>query len=223
MRLTPRPAWAVGAAWAVLLLLILVLSFSAPWPVTVAVLAASFAVAGLGRTFVANAVNGIWLRRDSILQAGHYIRLEGTQDVEGYVIRIGLRHTQLQTPAGDIARIPNTKLANSIFTNFFLPGNDDAILIDIEADASQPKQVVQLLHQEAFALSNDSRGIAAGSVRIRTLPGRFPGCHRYVLHCQSHDPGQRDQIRDHLERTIWSRLDEAGVRVPVLESPKRMD
>ena len=222
MRLTPRPAWAVATAWALLFVLILVFSFSAPWPVTVAVLAASFAVAGFGRTFVANAVNGIWLRRDSILQAGHYIRLEGTQDVEGYVIRIGLRHTQLQTPAGDIARIPNTRLANSIFTNFFLPGNDHAIRIDIEADARQPRQVVQLLQQETLALSHDARGVAAGSVRIRILPGRFPGCNRYVVHCQSSDPEQRDQVRDRLERTIRSRLDEAGVRVPVLQSRKRM-
>ncbi|MHB1260096.1 MAG: mechanosensitive ion channel domain-containing protein [Thermoplasmatota archaeon] len=187
------------------------------------VFVAAFFVAALARNIIANAVNGWWLRRGTVLQTGHYIRIEGRDDVEGYVAHIGLRYTQLETPAGDVARIPNTTLANSIFTNFHLASAPDAILVDLDADAmADSREVAETISQEADALARANPGIAGGSLRIRTLPGRFPGCRRYVLQCRAQNPVSRNLVRDELERRVRSRLHRDGIAVPLLPSePKK--
>jgi small-conductance mechanosensitive channel len=215
---------AVITAWAVLVLLSGLLALAAPWPVPVFVFIAAFFVAAIFRNVIANAVNGLWLRRGTVVQPGHYLRVEGQDDLEGYVAHIGLRHTQLDTPAGDVARIPNTTLANSIFTNFHLASAADAVLVDFDADAkADSRKITEAITQEADTLVHAVPGIVDGSPRIRTLPGRFPGCRRYVVHCRAQDPSSRDRVRDELDRRVRSRLQRDGIPVPLLPSGSRKE
>lgn len=210
------------ALWVSLAGLLATMLVLLPWPVPALALLGAVLAAVLGRNAIANAINGAWLRRDPMLEAGHYIRIEGPRDVEGYVIAVGLRHTQLQTPAGDVARIPNTTLANSVFTNFFLAGKD-SILIDVEAAATEPQRIVRLLDQEADKSADAIPGIVAGSQQIRTLPGRFPECRRYVMHCRPRNPTHRVEVRDDLQRRVLLRLGREGIRVPTLTTPASKD
>jgi small-conductance mechanosensitive channel len=219
--LTARQMFTV-ALWVSMIGLLVAMIFMLPWPVPALLLAGALGVALLGRRPFADAINGAWLRRDPMLKTGHYIRIEGQHDVEGYVIAVGFRYTQLQTPAGDVARIPNTTLANSVFTDFFLAGKD-AILIDIEAAATEPERVVRLLDQEADKSADAIPGIVAGSQQIRTLPGRFPECRRYVMHCQPRNPTDRMEVRDELQRRVIHRLGREGIRVPTLTAPPTKD
>lgn len=209
---------AVVGAWVVLVALSAFLALWSPWPVPLLVFIVAFVVAAILRNVIANAVNGLWLRRGTAVQVGHYIRLEN-KDVEGYVAAIGLRNTQLETPTGDIARVPNTTLANSIFTNFHLATSPEAVLVDLDADAkADPHQVSATMAQEADTFAHAVPGIVHGSQRIRTLPGRFPGCRRYVLHCRAQDASSRDLVRDELERRLRQRFQRDGIPVPLLPS-----
>lgn len=203
-----------------LVLLLMALLLVGQWadgPLPFLAVAVLFVAVALGRIPIANAANGWWLRRGSVVQLGHYIRLEGKDDVEGYVARIGWRHTQLQTPAGDIARIPNTTLTNSIFTNFHLPASRDAILVDFDAaEGVEPSRVVAILEQEAQAAAGSVPGLVPDSPRVRCLPGRFPGCRRYVMHCRVRDPQRRDAVQSEVARRITRRLQHEDIPLPTL-------
>lgn len=215
-----HPFLAVVAAWASLALAVaLILAFT-PAPFGFAVAASAIVAGILGRRPIADAVNAVWLRKGTVVEPGHYIRVEGVGDVEGYVDRIGWRHTTLQTQAGDEVRIPNTTLANSIFTNFHLVDRRD-VLIDIDADAAvEPQRITTVLGQEAQTAAHTVPGLVPGSQRIVTLPGRFPGCRRYLMQCKVRDPVDRDLLNEELERRIRTRLRRDRIPIATLTPPK---
>jgi len=105
----------VAATCLLLILLALRALTDNPLPLVI-VLAVALVILVL-RGPLADAANGVWLRR-SLVRSSNYVRLEGPQDIEGHVTRVGLRTTTLRTPTGDQIRIPNTVLANSILTTF---------------------------------------------------------------------------------------------------------
>ncbi|HJQ92972.1 MAG TPA: mechanosensitive ion channel domain-containing protein [Candidatus Thermoplasmatota archaeon] len=178
-------------------------------------------MAAVGRSLVANLVNGVWLRRGGVVATGHYIRLEGLSEIEGYVERIGARTTLIQTPSGDLARVPNTILANSVFTSFHLDPARDAVTVDVEADTDvSPRRVVSVLRQETKALAHSVPGQVAGPDRIQQLPGRFPGCRRFVMRWNVHDATQRDEIQREIGRRVIDRLHREGIRTPTLPQPR---
>jgi small-conductance mechanosensitive channel len=206
----------VIVAWILLMVLSAALVVWLPWPVPVMVFIAAFAVAVLLRNSIANVVNGFWLRRGTAIRPGHYVRIEGQPDVEGYVSHIGGRHTLLQTPAGDVLRLPNTTFANSIFTNFHLATEPDAILVDVDVHAAvEPRRVQATIEYEAEQLEDSTPGIKPGC-QVRVLPGRFPACRRFVVSCRAEVPDHRDMLRHELESRIRKRLHREGISTPVL-------
>ena len=206
----------VIVAWILLTVLSAALVVWLPLPVPVMVFIVAFAVAALLRNYIANAVNGFWLRRGTVIRVGHYIRIEGQPDVEGYVCHIGWRHTLLQTPAGDVVRLPNTTFANSIFTNFHLATEPDAILVDVDVHAAvEPRRVQAAIENEAEQLEDYTPGIKPGC-HVRVLPGRFPACRRFVVSCRAGAPDHRDMLRDELEGRIRKRLHREGISTPIL-------
>lgn len=208
----------IVVTWALLIVALALVALWADSPVPFLVVALLLVAVAFVRHPIANAVNGWWLRRGSVVQPGHYIRIETKDDIEGYVARIGWRHTQLHTPAGDIARIPNTTLANSIFTNFHLPASRDAVLVDFDAHAAvAPARIVALLEQEARAAAHAEPQLVSDSPRVRSLPGRFPGCRRYVMHCRVRNPERRDDVRSELVQRIERRLQLEDIPIPTLQ------
>jgi hypothetical protein len=166
-------------------------------------------VAVLARNPLRNAVNGVWLRRDGV-KPGQYIRLEGQQDVEGYVERVGATRTTLHAPLGARQTIPNQVLANAVFTSFHL-GDDRHALVDIEAHESVPGRDVLPVLQDATRASPD---IDPLTIQIHQLPGRFPGSRRYSVRCRLKETSRRPQAEAALHREATRRLREAGIPVP---------
>ena len=208
---------AVAVGCGILASAAVILSLRASDPFLLLSLAGILALMLLFRQSISDALNGWWLRRGSIVRPGHYIRVEGKQDVEGYVAHIGVRGTSIQTPHGDLERIPNSTLANSIFTNFHAPQGADAVLVDVDVDArSSPLTVQHLLEEEAEAAAKRQPGIVPGSHRLLALPGRFPGCRRHVLHCRAADARARDDLQADLAQRVRHRLHRNHIPTPSL-------
>lgn len=212
-----QPFVPVLVAFTLLVLSLALVTQLTDGPVAILAVLATFTLAALLRHPIAAAVNGMWLRRSKVAAPGDYIRLEGREDIEGYVERVGWRDTELQTPLGDVARVPNTVLANSVFTNFHLPnsGNDVVVDIDMEANAS-PVLIEKLLAEEAHP--DSVPGIEHGSLRVRRLPGRFPGCQRYVIHGKATRPADRDRLSHDLAHRIEDRLRRERIATPSLST-----
>ena len=78
---------------------------------------------------LSNLFAGFYLTLDRPARVGDYIRLESGE--EGYVETIGWRSTQVRMLPNNMFVIPNSKLASSIFTNFYLPDRELAVLVDV--------------------------------------------------------------------------------------------
>ena len=61
------------------------------------------------------------------MKIGYYIELdEGTR---GYVTDVGWRSTRIRTPFNNIVIVPNSRLAESIITNYYGPSMEIAVIV----------------------------------------------------------------------------------------------
>ena len=94
----------------------------------------SIAVALALQDTLANLFAGIYIAADKPIEPGDFVRLETGQ--EGYLTRLGWRSSHIRIlPAGAVV-VPNSKLAQSVLTNFTLANGDAALAIDITVAAT---------------------------------------------------------------------------------------
>ena len=74
-------------------------------------------------------LSGIYLMADRPVRVGDYIELESGQ--KGYVIDIGWRSTRIKELPNNVIVIPNSRLAGTIVTNFYLPEKEMACLVQV--------------------------------------------------------------------------------------------
>jgi small-conductance mechanosensitive channel len=92
---------------------------------------------------LSNLFSGFQLLLSKQLKPGDFIRL--TSGEEGYVLDISWRHTVIRTLSENLVTVPNAKLADSIFTNFYQPDKELAVTVDVgvsyESDLAQVEAV----------------------------------------------------------------------------------
>jgi small-conductance mechanosensitive channel len=78
---------------------------------------------------LSNLFSGFQLLLSKQLTPGDYIKL--TSSEEGFVEDISWRHTVMRTLAGNLVTIPNSRLADSVVTNFHQPDTELAISMNM--------------------------------------------------------------------------------------------
>jgi len=81
---------------------------------------------------LSNLFSGFYLMVDRPLRVGDFIRLEN--GMEGYVEMIGWRSTRVKLLAHNVLIIPNSKIATSVFVNFYLPHRESNFTVSINVD-----------------------------------------------------------------------------------------
>ena len=76
---------------------------------------------------LSNLFAGFYLTIDKPVSVGDFIKLE-TGD-EGFVEEIGWRNTKVRLWANNVVVIPNAKLSQSVFTNYFLPQQEMSVYV----------------------------------------------------------------------------------------------
>jgi small-conductance mechanosensitive channel len=89
----------------------------------------SLAVAIALQDTLGNFFGGLYLKADRPIEVGHYVRLDSGE--EGYVERIGWRNTRIRMLPNNMVIVPNSKLAQSNITNFYLPDRELAVLVQV--------------------------------------------------------------------------------------------
>jgi small-conductance mechanosensitive channel len=74
-------------------------------------------------------LSGIYMMADRPIRDGDYIKLDSGQ--EGYVIDIGWRSSRIRELSNNIIVVPNSKLANTIVTNYHLPEPELSVLVQV--------------------------------------------------------------------------------------------
>ncbi|NQT30557.1 MAG: mechanosensitive ion channel family protein [Candidatus Saganbacteria bacterium] len=76
-----------------------------------------------------NFFSGIYILISQPVRVGDYIELEN--GLKGYVKTIGWRETRIRTLPNNVVVIPNTKLSQSIITNYYIPQKEMACLVQV--------------------------------------------------------------------------------------------
>ena len=97
---------------------------------------------------LANLFAGIHILVEKSVRIGDFVKLEGGQ--EGYVEDITWRTTRIRMLPNNIVIIPNSTLAKSVVTNYYLPEKRMSLLIPISVDYdSDPDRIERMLVDEA--------------------------------------------------------------------------
>jgi small-conductance mechanosensitive channel len=102
---------------------------------------AGIAVAFALQETLSNFFAGFYIMADRPIRVGDYIRLESGED--GYVADIGWRSTKIRTLPNNIVVIPNSKLANSMLTNYYLPEQPMACLVQVRVSYDSDLEKVE--------------------------------------------------------------------------------
>lgn len=114
-----------------------------------------------------NLFSGIYVTVARQVRVGDYIKLDSGE--EGYVADISWRSTRIRNLPNNWIIIPNTKLAQAIVTNYDLPSQDLAVLVEVGVDyRSDLEQAERVTIEVAQQVMKDvSGGVPAFAPFIR--------------------------------------------------------
>jgi small-conductance mechanosensitive channel len=90
---------------------------------------------------LSNLFAGFHIVTNRIIRVGDYIKLDSGE--EGYVIDINWRTTKVRMLSNNVAMIPNSKITQTIVTNFYFPEKDMAVLINVGVHYNSDLQKVE--------------------------------------------------------------------------------
>jgi len=90
---------------------------------------AGLAIALALQDTLSNFFSAVYIAADRPVKIGDYVKLESGE--EGYVEDIGWRSTRIRTLPNNIVVVPNSKLAQTIITNFNAPQPEMAVLVQV--------------------------------------------------------------------------------------------
>jgi small-conductance mechanosensitive channel len=163
---------------------------------------------------LANLFSGVHILMEKSLRIGDFVKLETGQ--EGYIDDITWRTTRVRMLPNNIVVIPNSKLAQSVVTNYYLPEKRLSLLISISVSySSDPEQVERILVEEAKKGAADIPGLLANPEPfVRFIPGFGESSLDFTLICQVAEFTDQYLAQHELRKRIFRRFKEAGIEIP---------
>lgn len=183
-------------------------------PILTALGVGGVAVALALRDSLANLFAGVHILMEKPLRLGDYIKLESDQ--EGYVADIGWRTTRIRMLPNNMIVVPNSKLAESILTNYNLPEKRMSVLIPISVSyGSDPSRVEAILVEEAVRAAAEVPGMLADPPPfVRFIPGFGQSSLDFTLIVQVGEFVEQYLVQHELRKRIFSRFHKEGIEIP---------
>ena len=163
---------------------------------------------------LSNLFAGIHILVEKPLRVGDFIKLETGQ--EGYVEDIGWRTTRVRMLSNNMVIIPNSRLSQSILTNYCLPEKRMSLLIPIGVSySSDPEKIERILVEEAKQGTKDIPGLLAEPEPfVRFIPGFGESSLDFTLICQVREFVDQYLAQHELRKRIFKRFNEEGIEIP---------
>ncbi len=163
---------------------------------------------------LANLFAGIHILMEKAIRVGDFIKLESGQ--EGYVEDITWRTSRIRMLPNNMVVIPNSKLSQSIVTNYYLPDKRMALLIPIGVSySSDPEQVEKILVEEAKKGAGEIPGLLGEPEPfVRFIPGFGESSLDFTLICQVREFVDQYLAQHELRKRIFRRFKEEGIEIP---------
>lgn len=93
---------------------------------------------------LSNLFAGITILADRPVSTGDHVTLSSPGfSVEGEVVRIGWRATELRTPSNEVAFVPNSTMASSVLVNYSLSGSGATVSMIVKVNSSSDSEQVE--------------------------------------------------------------------------------
>lgn len=221
------PIPTTGLAYGILKGAILVIGFLiclSVLGISIAPLLTALGVGGLAvalalQDTLANLFAGIHILMEKSLRIGDFVKLETGQ--EGYIDDITWRTTRVRMLPNNVVVVPNSKLAQSVVTNYYLPEKRMSLQIPIGVSySSDPEQVERILVEEARKGAQDIPGLLAEPEPVvRFIPGFGESSLDFTLTCHVREFVDQYLAQHELRKRIFKRFNEEGIEIPY---PHRM-
>jgi len=203
-----------GTVFVIGFLIILTILGISITPLITALGVGGLAVALALQDTLANLFAGIHILVEKSIRVGDFIKLETGQ--EGYVEDITWRTTRIRMLPNNIVIIPNSKLSQSIVTNYYLPEKRMSILIPIGVSySSDPEMVERILVEEAKKAVGEVPGLLGDPEPfVRFIPGFGESSLDFTLICQVQEFVDQYPVQHELRKRIFKRFKEEGIEIP---------
>jgi small-conductance mechanosensitive channel len=163
---------------------------------------------------LANLFAGIHILVEKSVRVGDFIKLESGQ--EGYVEDITWRTTRVRMLPNNMVVIPNSKLSQSIVTNYYLPEQRMALLIPIGVSySSDPDHVERILVEEVKRAVGEVPGLLGNPEPfVRFIPGFGDSSLDFTLICQIKEFVDQYLVQHELRKRIFRRFAAEGIEIP---------
>jgi small-conductance mechanosensitive channel len=163
---------------------------------------------------LANLFAGIHILVEKSVRVGDFVRLETGQ--EGYVEDITWRTTRIRMLPNNIVVIPNSRLSQSIITNYYLPEKRMSLLIPVSVSySSDPEKVEKVLVEEAKKAIGEIPGLLGNPEPfVRFIPGFGDSSLDFTLICQVQEFVDQFPAQHELRKRIFKRFKEEGIEIP---------
>lgn len=174
----------------------------------------SVAIALALQDTLSNFFAGVYIRLDSPVRLGDYIKLDG--GYEGFVVQIGWRSTRIHTLPNNIVVVPNAKLAAAVITNYSMPEAQMSLLVPISVSYdSDPERVERILVEEALKAARDVEGLLAEPAPfVRFIPGFGESSLDFTLICRVSTYVDQYVAQHELRKRILSRFRKERIQIP---------
>jgi small-conductance mechanosensitive channel len=207
----------VGATRAVIILVALFI-FLGSMGVSITPLVASLGIGSLAvalalQDTLANFFAGIQVLIDKPVAVGNFIKLDSGE--EGYVTKVGWRSTQVRMITNDIVVVPNSRLINSVITNYSLPRSELAVRVQVgvhyDSDLAKVEEIACQVGKQVMETVKGGIPEFEPFVRYHTF-GDSSINFTMILRAREFEDGYR--IKHEFVKMLHRRFSEEGIVIP---------
>jgi small-conductance mechanosensitive channel len=164
---------------------------------------------------LANFFAGFYVNLAGNVRPGDYIKLNSGE--EGYVSDIGWRSTAMKALNNNIIIVPNSKLAQAIVTNYYLPDKRISFSIPVSVSyESDPDQVEKILLDESqMGLGRIPGLLSEPAPTVRFNPGFGSSSLDFTLICHVSEFVDQYLVQHELRKRILARFRQEGIGFPL--------
>jgi small-conductance mechanosensitive channel len=163
---------------------------------------------------LANLFAGIHILAEKTIRVGDFVRLETGQ--EGYVEDISWRTTRIKMPSNNMVVITNSKLSQSIVTNYSLPEKRTFVQIQIGVGcSSDPETIERILKEVAIKATKEVPFLLADPAPdVSFSPGFGSSSLDFTITCQLREFTDQGAAQHELRKRVFKRLREEAIEIP---------
>lgn len=162
---------------------------------------------------LSNFFAGAQIVSDHVVRIGDYIELDGGS-IRGFVTEVGWRSTRIRTPYNNLVIIPNSRLADTILTNFYSPTTELGVIVYCGVSYNS-----DLLEVERIAMEVTRQVIEDLDGAIKTFEPWFryeefgDSNINFWIWLQAKDRLESFNVKSELIKRLKARFDQEGITI----------